>query len=108
MGYEPGYGYITSGHKIRLGYCGNNFNCGLNPWEARSLDAKLDDGLPLSGRIVIGVQIGGYSFLHPVTGPGYAYCNNEATNQYLNENNLFIYLGQPVYRGCPLIISAQF
>ncbi len=109
VGYVPGYnisGYsnIVDGHKIALGAYGGTGqllgSAGLNPWEAFTIDAKIDDGMPFTGRAVI---------LYP----SYIYRGNDfcsgSGRVYLNENNVSIGAGGiPRLRFCPLYISADF
>ncbi len=51
--------YMSSGHKITLGLCGTEqgtnaykHQCGLNAWDIRKIDEKIDDGKPFSGKMV--------------------------------------------------------
>jgi prepilin-type N-terminal cleavage/methylation domain-containing protein len=61
IGYQVGIGYIPARHVVAVGFCrfrewGGGYiagECALNPWEAFSVDDKIDDGVPTTGQIVV-------------------------------------------------------
>lgn len=114
LGYEPNYGYIPGGHKIRLGVSFNpsgvvngvSFIGGLNPWEAQSLDQKIDDGRPFSGTVVVTNRL--YLYKLPPSDTDTNICGIYASNQYRNESNIVMFSGKPRLRGCAVDINAGF
>lgn len=78
------------------------FQCGLDPPDAATVDGKIDDGRPLSGRAVITNDSYIYSGM-------YDYCHVGATDaQYRSEANMQSWGGSVVGRFCALSITAAF
>lgn len=116
VGWEPSLSYVPAGHKIRLGACrageiygwpatALGFPCGLNPWEAEPLDRKVDDGRPLSGRMVVTYEsyiyrVPGAPWASALTG-GCALNNSLTDNAYVNE-------ASGLFRECAVSIVADF
>ena len=84
--------HIHEGPKITLGACGGGgagtavgFSCGMNGEEAYMLDAKMDDGLPLSGK----VTIQGVGFVYRVPGAAFDDVGNRCTSSSSPSVNLY-------------------
>lgn len=115
MPYSPWY---PSGHLIRLSarhmaYAGAQnglgFVRGVNPWNAKSMDEKMDDGKPMSGRFVAGDD--DYWVTRVDGSPnGYfsALCNPTGVNEYRTATTLRASDGSYVYRACSISVKAQF
>jgi prepilin-type N-terminal cleavage/methylation domain-containing protein len=101
--------YIRGGHKIGLGACDMGtwssfymgFYCGVGPLEATYIEAKMDDGLPLTGKVHIVPEF------YQTTAHGYsssANCINTGTTpvSYRDEYD------QTALRRCNLQILANF
>jgi prepilin-type N-terminal cleavage/methylation domain-containing protein len=61
IGNQQQVGYISGGNVMHIGMCkfsnwGGAYSageCGLNPWEAFYIDQKMDNGIPVTGKIII-------------------------------------------------------
>ncbi len=111
IGWEHELAYVKAGHKMRIGACpGTNsavipaghqavvFKCAPAPKEAAPFDAKIDDGKPYSGIVVITSN----TYINRIPDSGFvdetSGCGNYTTNTYR--------LANP--HACPIELHVDF
>ncbi len=78
FGYVPSISYtpyMTAANKVIIGLCTDTTSrCGIDSWNALSIDTKLDDGMPFSGKMI---SLGWNNTYRTAYVWGYSHGNNE-------------------------------